>query len=60
MIFKDRDLKNYFNSKSWYKPLYTEEIDSIKETVFNSYEKDNIKFLERVEKYLHENGGKWD
>ena len=60
-IFKDKDLKDYFNDKSWYAPLYIqEEFDSIEDTVFNSYEKDNIKLLERVENYLHENGGKWD
>ncbi len=60
-IFKDKDLKDYFNAKSWYAPLYTqEEFASIEDTVFNSYEKDNIKLLERVANYLHENGGKWD
>ena len=60
-IFKEKDLKHYFNDKSWYAPLYIqEEFDSIEDTVFNSYEKDNIKLLERVENYLHENGGKWD
>ena len=44
--FKDANLQNYFNSQPWYTPVYTpEEFNAIENSVFNAYEKANVKFL---------------
>jgi len=42
-IFKSEELRNYFNSKSWYTPLVTAE--NFNESSFNEYEKANINFI---------------
>lgn len=48
--FKNEQLQNYFNSKSWYKPIHDGEVfDSMQKTIFNDYEKENIKLITRVE-----------
>lgn len=45
-IFNDANLQNYFNSQPWYTPVYTpEEFNAIENSVFNAYEKANVKFL---------------
>ena len=44
--FETEDLKDYFSSKSWYMPIYSqEEFATIEDSVFNDYEKANIEFL---------------
>ncbi len=42
-IFESEDLKNYFSSKSWYKPSIT--ADNFNENLLNQYEKANINFI---------------
>lgn len=42
-MFKDENLQNYFNSKSWYHPQYTpEQFDAFGMSVFNDYEIKNL------------------
>lgn len=49
-IFQNTDLQQYFGSKSWYTPLYQpEEFDAAQETIFNVYEKENIKLIKTIE-----------
>ena len=44
--FNDQELQAYFNAQSWYIPLYSpEEFAQIENSVFNEYEKENIRFL---------------
>ncbi len=44
--FNDPELQNYFNSQPWYTPVYTpDEFNAIENSVFNEYEKANVKFL---------------
>ena len=44
--FNDANLQNYFNSQPWYTPVYTpDEFNAIENSVFNAYEKANVKFL---------------
>ena len=43
--FKDANLRNYFNSQSWYKPRY----DEVPAKHFNKYENANIAFLKKYE-----------
>lgn len=48
--FKSEELQNYFNSKSWYIPVYDGEVfDSMQKSVFNKYEKENLKLITKVE-----------
>lgn len=48
--FKNEELQKYFNSKSWYTPIHDgEAFDSIQKSVFNEYEKENIKLITRIE-----------
>lgn len=42
-IFTDPAIKGYFESKSWYKPQYTQ--DQFSDSLFNSTEVQNIQFL---------------
>lgn len=45
-IFQTEDLNEYFSSKSWYTPIYTqEEFAAIEGQIFNEYEKANIQLL---------------
>lgn len=46
-MFKKEDLQQYFNSQSWYTPMYSPEAFS--ESGFNDYEKENIKLIKSVE-----------
>ncbi len=44
--FNDANLQEYFNSQPWYTPVYTpDEFNAIENSVFNEYEKANVKFL---------------
>ena len=43
--FKDANLRNYFNSQSWYRPRYNE----VPPKQFNKYENANIAFLKKYE-----------
>lgn len=48
--FKDQTLQDYFNSKSWYTPIYTpEEFDAQMEQILNEWEKANIEIIKEVE-----------
>jgi len=48
--FSDADLQAYFNAKSWYTPIYEgEEFDQKQDTIFNDYEKTNVKLIASVE-----------
>lgn len=49
--FKNADLQDYFNSKSWYTPTYeAAEFDANMENIFNEYEKANVKQIGDIEK----------
>ncbi len=49
-MFKDEMLQEYFNSKSWYTPIYApEEFDEIQETELNEWEKANRELIKEVE-----------
>ncbi len=49
-IFRNEDLKQYFGGKSWYIPSYQpDEFDAVQETIFNTYEKENIKLIKSIE-----------
>ena len=44
--FNDPELQEYFNTMVWYTPIYTpDEFNAIENSVFNEYEKANVKFL---------------
>ena len=44
--FNDANLQEYFNSQPWYTPVYTpDEFNAIENSVFNAYEKANVKFF---------------
>ena len=43
--FKDKNLRAYFNTQRWYKPIY----DEIPASRLNKYEKANIEFLKKLE-----------
>lgn len=48
--FKDEELQEYFNNKSWYTPIYSpEEFDSNMESMLNGWEKANIEVIKEVE-----------
>ena len=50
-MFKADDLQNYFNSKSWYRPLYSaDEFDAMGRSVFNDCENANLDLIIEVEK----------
>lgn len=45
-IFDSEDLQDYFESKSWYVPIYTaEEMDEMGLSIFNEYEIANIELI---------------
>lgn len=46
--FKTKEIQDYFNSKSWYVGMI--ESDSFKDDYLNSYEKENIKRIQSMEK----------
>lgn len=48
-IFKDNDLYNYFMGQLWYEPSCTPE--DFNDSVFNAYEKANLKLLTALDKY---------
>lgn len=44
--FNNQDIQEYFNSKSWYTLIYSQdEFSEIENSIFNEFEKENIKFL---------------
>ncbi|MDC7289629.1 YARHG domain-containing protein [Blautia schinkii] len=48
--FLDQTIQSYFNGKSWYSPSYeAAEFDAVSESVFNEYEKANIKLISDYE-----------
>ncbi len=50
-IFIDTNIQAYFNSKSWYTPMYNaEEFDANQEKIFNDYEKKNVELILKEEK----------
>ena len=52
-IFADEGLSKYFNSKSWYQPLYTgEEMDEMGDAIFNEYEYANKTLITEIEEEL--------
>ncbi len=46
--FKTKEIQDYFNSKSWY--TGTIESNAFKDEYLNSYEKENIKLIQSLEK----------
>ncbi|MGN0510031.1 MAG: YARHG domain-containing protein [Lachnospiraceae bacterium] len=46
-MFKKENLQQYFSSQPWYTPMYSPE--EFSESVFNDYEKENIKLIKSVE-----------
>ena len=49
-MFKDQQLQDYFNSKSWYEPQYSpDEFDLMMEEILNQWEKANIEIIKQVE-----------
>lgn len=49
--FSSEELQNYFNSKSWYTPIYEgADFDAMQDSVFNEYEKANVRLITQVEK----------
>lgn len=48
-IFMNEDLNNYFKGQLWYKPSVTPE--DFDDSVFNDYEKINLKLLTDLDKY---------
>lgn len=51
--FSDESLQEYFESKSWYEPLYTtEEFDAFGDHIFNEYEFYNKNLIAEIEKEL--------
>ena len=53
-MFNSPELQAYFGSKSWYKGTISP--DSFSESVFNSYERENINLLKGREYALNPNG----
>lgn len=52
-IFADEGLSEYFNSKSWYQPLYSpEEMDEMGDDIFNEYEYANKTLITEIEEEL--------
>ena len=47
-IFQTASLASYFNSQSWYKPLYN-EAEFYDNIVFNDYESKNVDLIRRVQ-----------
>lgn len=43
-------MQQYFGNKSWYTPIYDAQVfDDMQDTVFNDYEKENIKLIKKIE-----------
>lgn len=52
-IFEDEGLSEYFNSKSWYQPLYSpDEMDEMGDDIFNEYEYANKTLITEIEEKL--------
>lgn len=48
--FRDEALQAYFDAKPWYHPEYEPDaFDAIQDTLFNEYEKENVKLISRIE-----------
>ena len=59
--FESKELRDYFESNSWYKGKYSaEEFDKKSSSVLNNTEKKNVEFLERAEKALEPGGYELD
>ena len=59
--FDSKELRDYFESKSWYKGEYSaEEFDEKSDSVLNEVEKKNVQFLEKAEEELESGGYKLD
>lgn len=59
--FDSKELRDYFESKPWYKGEYTaEEFDRKSGDLLNSTEEKNVKFLEKAEKALEPGGYRLD
>lgn len=59
--FESKELRDYFESKSWYKGRYSaEEFDKKSSSVLNNTEKKNVEFLEKAEKALEPGGYELD
>lgn len=59
--FDSKELRDYFESKSWYKGEYSaEEFDKKSSSVLNNTEKKNVEFLEKAEKALEPGGYELD
>lgn len=59
--FASKELRDYFESKSWYKEEYSaEEFDEKSDSVLNEVEKRNVQFLEKAEKQLEPGGYRLD
>lgn len=56
--FDSVELQKYFKSKEWYKPKI--EPGDFSASVFNSYERKNVEFLDKKEKAMQEGGYKLD
>lgn len=56
--FKSIELQNYFNAKPWYNGVI--EPDNFSDKDFNSYEKENAKFLSEIEYSINPNGYQLD
>lgn len=52
-IFNDEALNEYFQTKSWYAPLYSaEEMDEMGDAIFNEYEYHNKNLIAEIEEEL--------
>ena len=47
-IFTNASLASYFNSQSWYNPVYTED-EFVANVVFNDYESKNVDLIRKVQ-----------
>ncbi|MEY8426978.1 YARHG domain-containing protein [Lachnospiraceae bacterium 46-15] len=56
--FDSKELRDYFNSKDWYKGKI--EPENFSDKVFNKYEKKNAKFLSQKEEAIQKGGYKLD
>ena len=54
--YETQDLKEYFSGKSWYTPQFSaDEFAKIEDSIFNDYEKENIKFLAKIRDEMSDN-----
>lgn len=51
--FRDAALQAYFDAKPWYHPQYEPDaFDAIQNTLFNDYEKENVKLISKIEQEI--------